>query len=54
MVALKLQVWYIPKFCSLKFQYFSSKWECNVLILSFDLVIKTISQIAGLSVNLGF
>ena len=54
MVALKLQVWYIPKFYSLKFQYFSAMWVCNILILSIDLMIKNEFYIAGFSVNVGF
>ena len=53
-VALELQVWHIPKFYSLKFQYFSSIWECNILILLIDLMIKNRFKIAVFSVNLGF
>ena len=54
MVALKLQVWYIPKFYSFKFQYHSSIWECKDLILSIDLMVKSKFKIAGLLLNLGF
>ena len=54
MVALKLLVWYIPKFYSLKFQYFSSIWEYNTLILLIESMIKIRYKIVGFSVNLGF
>ena len=52
-VALELQVWHIPKFYSLKLQYFSSIGEYNILSLLIDLMIKKIWN-SSFSVDLGF
>ena len=54
MVALKLQVWYLPKFYSLEFKPFPPSWEYKKSISLIGLVIMIKLEIAQFSISLGF